>query len=538
MRIIKCIVFIILFATYSKAQVLPCDAPYSTVDLNINNVRATIRSNASHFWDNTDNFGGYEIPKGTGKVSAFSNSVWFGGTDDANNKYVAGNTDLQDGTDFFTGPLNDTGGTTYNDCLSWDRVFSVYGEEILNHKNRNTQNYNIYKWPGDYAPYYDTNADGIYDPSKGDYPIFDYYHPNLLPGQMAFWIFNDVGASKTNSHSKFSFKIEVHAMAYAFKSEKNAINNSTFYKYKIINKSNNTYYNFKFAYYSDFEIGNWLDDYSGCDLSTNINGVKRNLFYKYNSDNNDEGTEIMFYGQSPPAIGLIYLDSKKSKSLLNNNHISSFVAYDQDCTPCLPTQNSLELFWRYMNGIRVNLTGFRYGTEKGLGNTGDVTQFLFPGDTDPLGRPSWYETGAPMIDPWLVSTINGITFQPGEIKEVDLAIAWARDTPGTNLTSLEKLRLTSDTIHSAFNNQFAEFSTGINNRTMPKFFIFPNPTKEYITIITDTKYKNSSFKIYNLTGKLVKEFDAHDSEKIDISELHSGTYILSNGKYSLKLLKL
>lgn len=538
MRIFLCIVYMFSFASFSNAQVIPCEDPYSSVDLDINNVRAKIRSSALHFWDYTKDWNGYEIPKGSGKTSSFSNGVWFGGTDIANNLYVAANARFNYGDDFFSGPLNDTGGTTYNDCLSWDRVFSVYGEEIVNHKKRNTLNYNIYKWPGDYAPYYDTNADGIYDPSKGDYPILDYDHPNLIPGQMAFWIFNDVGNYKSNSNSELPLKIEVQATAYAFKSEKDAINNSTFFKYKIINKSNNIYYNFKFAYFSDFEIGNWLDDYSGCDLSTNINGVKRNLFYKYNSDNNDEGTEKMFYGQSPPAIGLIYLDSKKSKSLLKNNHISSFVAYDEDCTPCLPTQNTPELFWRYMNGIRVNLTGFRYGTEKGLGNTGAITQFLFPGDTDPSGRPAWYETGAPMKDPWLVSTISGITFQPGEMKEVDLAIAWARDTPGTNLTSLEKLRLTSDSIHTAFDNQFAQFSTGINNQRLSNFNIYPNPAKEIIFIKGDSKQKNIKIKIYNLTGVLVKEVEVNDSDTIDISQLPIGTYIVTNGRYSVKLLKL
>lgn len=538
MRIVLCFVFMFSLASQSNSQALPCNDPYSSVDLDINNVRAKIRSSALHFWNFTDSYNAYEIPKGSGKTSSFTNSVWFGATDVANNLYVAANSRFNYGDDFFSGPLNDTGGTTYNDCLSWDRVFSVYGEEIIDHKKRNTSNYNIYKWPGDYAPYYDTNTDGIYDPSKGDYPLFDYDHPNLIPGQIAFWIFNDVGNYKSNSNSESPLKIEIQATAYAFKSEKDAINNSTFYKYKIINKSNNIYYDFKVAYFSDFEIGNWLDDYSGCDLSTNINGVKRNLFYKYNSDNNDEGVEQWCYGQSPPAIGLIYLDSKKSKSLLNNNHISSFVAYDEDCTPCLPTQNTPELFWRYMNGTRVNLLGFRYGSEKGLGNTGAITPFLFPGDTDPYGRPAWYETGAPMKDPWLVSTISGITFQPGEMKEVDLAITWARDTPGTNLTSLEKLRLTSDTIHTAFNNQFTEFSTGFNYISYTNFKIFPNPANDFITIVLDSKQKESVFKIYNLYGKELKEFKARDTDRIDISELPVGTYILSNGKYSLKLLKL
>lgn len=534
--------FLLLFVLHISINVSAqsCDPPYSYIDLDINNVRARLLSRSNHFmsYDNITN--SYEIPKGSGKHSSFYNGVWFGALDNAANLYVAGQTTFQKGNDFFTGPLNDTGGVKYEDCLSWDKLFVVYGDEIVKHKKANNSNYNIYKWPGDYAPYYDSNADGIYDPSKGDYPLLEHDQPNLIPGQMAFWIFNDVGNYKSNSNSELPLKLEVHATAYAFKSNKEAINNSTFYRYKMINKSNVTYVDFRFAYYSDFEIGNGLDDYSGCDLSTNSSGIKRNLFYKYNSDNYDEklsGFNFQ-YEYSPPAIGLIYLDSKKSNSLLYNNSILSFVVFDDYCEPCLPTPNSPQLLWRYMMGVRPNFIEYTYGTPKGLGNAGAATKFLFPGDTDPQGRAPWYETGIPMKDPWQVSTIDGVFFEPGEQKEITLAIAWARDTPGTNLTSLEKLRLSSDTIHSAFKNDFFEYTTSVNYEMKSNFNIYPNPANDFITITSDTKHKTLNFKIYNLTGKVVKEFKAVDSQKIDISELPSGTYIISNNKYSSKLLKL
>ena len=69
----------------------------------------------------------------------------------------------------------------------------------------------------------------------------------------------------------------------------------TFYNYKIINRStlplNDTY----FGQWVDPDLGYYLDDYVGCDVSLGLG-------FCYNGDAEDEGASG--YGFNPPAVGV------------------------------------------------------------------------------------------------------------------------------------------------------------------------------------------------------------------------------------------
>ena len=60
--------------------------------------------------------------------------------------------------------------------------------------------------------------------------------------------------------------LEIHAQAFGFTAD-NEVNDMTFYNYKIINRStlplNDTY----FGQWVDADLGNYLDDYVGCDVN-------------------------------------------------------------------------------------------------------------------------------------------------------------------------------------------------------------------------------------------------------------------------------
>ncbi len=542
MNVNKWILFFLVLPSVVYSTNIECVQPNASVDLDINNIRAKLQNGGDLFWDPfaiiDSNLYSFEVPKGSGKHSSFSNAIWFSGIDQSNNLHVSAQTYRQFANAYWPGPLDEMGSTTINECQIWNKVFNVYGQEIIEHKRDRNENYNIYKWPGEYAPYFDLNSDGIYDPSVGDYPLISQSMTEVVPGQMAFWIFNDVGMQLNSELNKSFLRFEIHALAYAFQSDREVLNNTIFLKYKLINKSLNDYNNFKFSFFHDFDIGNHTDDYSGCDLSTNTRGVKRNLAYVYNSDAIDGFYIKPNYGAAPPAIGLITFESNKSSSMMFNNNIESIIVYDTECVACPDPISIDEYIRRLMNGRTSANLNFRYGTEKGIGTTGDITMFTFPGDTDPNGKPAWYETGTPMIQPYNLSTIGLSTFQPGEVREVDYAVVWARDTPGTNLSSLNKLRLSSDTVIDAYNAFFKDYVLNVKNEESVMYSIYPNPSSDFIWIKSNKREWNKkvSVQIFDLNGKSMINSKISFNEAIDVSLLKEGVYILKLNDFTSKIL--
>lgn len=518
---------LVLSMSYANA-IGNCGPPTASVNLEINNVRAKLLNGGDMFWNVLSNGNAaYEIPKGSGRNSNFTAALWLSARDGGANLYTAGQTYRQRGLDFWPGALNAMGEIDSIDCDDWNEMFSVTGKEINDSKNGKGISYSMSRWPSSHAPFFDANSDGIYDPSLGDYPILDASKPNLVPGQMVYWVFNDKGNVHTAYPGANAIGVEIQAFAYAFASStSNAINNTTMYRYKITNKSNTPYTEFRAGVFNDFDLGNPDDDYIGCDLSTNTNGKKRNLFYVYNATNNDGNGTALGYGVAPPAFGITFLNvtAMESHMFFTNQGVPG-----QNSDPQNPTE-----FDRYLRGFWADGTILSYGTPNGRGGT-DQCNFAFPGTTDPNGRPEWNESDV-QGDRRSVSSIAPRSLAPGEVMEVDFAYVWARDTPGTNLTSLEKLKVTTDTVISAYQNLFSSFSTGVNNFTKKEIKIYPNPANDYLYI--DGINMIGKISIYNSQGKLMKVILNPTSNKVNLEGLPQGTYFLKVDNSTHKFIKL
>ena len=81
-------VFLFITALQLQAQVNNCNPPTAQTDLDINNVRARILNGGDMWWDLVIN-PHYEVPKGSGKHSMFSGSIWIGGLDAGNQLKLA-----------------------------------------------------------------------------------------------------------------------------------------------------------------------------------------------------------------------------------------------------------------------------------------------------------------------------------------------------------------------------------------------------------------------------------------------------------------
>ncbi len=505
-----------------------CGAPTASIDLEINNVRAKLLNGGDMFWDvlGTGN-AGYEIPKNSGRKSNFTAALWLSARDAGSNLYTAGQTYRQRGLDFWPGALNAMGEIDSIDCDDWNEMFTVTGKEINDSKSGKGISYNMSRWANARAPFFDANSDGIYDPSLGDYPVLDVSKPNLVPGQLVYWVFNDKGNVHTAYPGSNSIGVEIQAFAYAFSSNtSNAINNSTMYRYRITNKSNTPYSEFRVGLFNDYDLGNANDDYAGCDLSVNVSGKKRNLFYVYNGTNDDADGSSPGYGIAPPAFGMTVLNPTEMEShMVFTNGGASGVNSDP--------VNAIELE-RYLKGFWADGAALTYGTPNGR-NGSDPCKFQFPGSSDPNGRPTWNETDI-YGDRRSISSVAPRSLAPGEIMDVDFAYVWARDTPGTNLTSLEKLKVTTDTIINEYQTLFSNFSTGVNSNTKTEISIYPNPANDILYI--DGIQTIQKIKIFSTEGKLVKEINTPMEKKVNIQNLPSGSYYIQINNNFSKFIKM
>jgi hypothetical protein len=106
--------------------------------------------------------------------------------------------------------------------------------------------------------------------------------------QTLWWVYNDRG----NIHSETQgvpIGLELQTQAFAFATN-DEINNMTFYTTTIFNRSNEDVDSCYFGQWVDADLGNYTDDYVGCD-------VPRSLGICYNGDEDDEG--VLGYGSNP-----------------------------------------------------------------------------------------------------------------------------------------------------------------------------------------------------------------------------------------------
>ena len=457
-----------------------CNPSTSQTDLDVNNVRTTIMGGGDMWW----NLEGarYEIPKDGDRHSLFAGALWIGGVDAGGQLKVAAMTYRQDGNDFWTGPLNTTTATiSSEDCNKWDKHFKINRAEVQEHVSRinaNDPTYTIPKsiedWPahGDpgqdefLAPFYDVNGNDEYEPESGDYPDYNISGTNkdaaLFGDQTLFWIFNDKG----NIHSESGAEplgLEIHAQAFGFAAD-NEINDMTFYNYKIINRSTLPLLNTYFGQWVDPDLGFYLDDYVGCDVSLGLG-------FCYNGDAEDEGASG--YGFNPPAIGVDFFQGPLADPLdgIDNDKdgtidepgeqiiMSKFVYYNNDNTTIGNPRTGTD-FYGYLQGKWKDDQKMTYGGDgHGTGATATTLEcnYMFPGTSDDnFPGQEWTEVTSGNIpaDRRFVQSAGPFTLQPGAVNEITTGVIWARAKSGGQTASIKLVKIFDQVAQALFDSNF------------------------------------------------------------------------------------
>lgn len=504
-------------ATTHGKTTMDCNASSAQIDLNINNVRARLLTGGDLWWDPVGSNPHYEVPRvppGSDQPSLhsiFAGALWIGGIDQLGQLKVAAQTYRQTGNDFWPGPLDDDAQVSQDVCNDFDRFWEVRGSEIDKFRAIFDANGNgtiavgdidksILEWPGknnpyftafdlpinkNLAPFWDNDANGEYDPTKGDYPVIDNKVEGVYADQMIWWIFNDKGNIHTETQGE-AIGLEVGALAFAFATN-DEINNMTFYKYVVDNKSTQPLDSVYFGQWVDSDIGQFDDDYVGCVPSEGL-GIA------YNGDAVDGS-----YGDTPPMIGVDFFRGPKKIEDFDNDGVldttilgmSAFVFYNNDFTVIGNPENASH-FYGYLSGFWKDGEPFTFG---GTGKGGDdPTEYMFPDDPT-LPLPAWSEcsNGNTPADRRFLQSSGPFRLDPGAINDVIVGVAWVREGLQYPCPSFATLLRADKKAQALFDNNF-KLKDGPD---APNLTIRELDQELVIALWNDNQISNNAFEAYS-----------------------------------------
>lgn len=445
-----------------------CDPATQQADLDVNNVRTRILNGGDMWWDLSN--ARYEVPKiedinSVRKNSLFSGAIWIGGEDGGGNLRLAAMTYRQRGSDFWPGPLDETTGNTSSaTCDRWDKIFKVDGENIIETANSNGAivDDQLLEWPGQqpgeraYAPFKDVDGDGFYDARSGDYPVLQSDCKGIeignaaedQPDQMLWWIYNDRG----NIHSETQGEpigVEMQTTAFAF-STNDEINDMTFYTTRITKRGGTNLENTYFGQWVDADLGNFSDDYVGCDVGLSLG-------FCYNGDDNDEG--VLGYGLNPPSVGVDFFEGPTvvNAGITEELGMSKFVYYNNNRNPINGNPTVAPDFYNLMQGKWMNGADIEFGGDGITGTDGSQADFMFPFDTDPAHPDkTWNErqAGNAPADRRFIQSSGPFILEPGAVQRLTVGVVWARTSFGGAEGSLKLLKQASRAAQELFNSCF------------------------------------------------------------------------------------
>jgi hypothetical protein len=473
-----------------------CEPATATIDLDINNVRARLMNGGDMWWDRATGTARYEVPKGSGKHSLYSGSVWVGGYDVEGNLKVAAQTYRQSGNDYWPGPLD----VTFNSidkatCSEWDKIWRINKSDLFDFRAElermpgasteqiralgdNPKYQDIVKWPAlgnelalgksnqrlsvlvdavgvpnhTYAPFVDINNDGVYRLEDGDYP-------DILGDQYTWWVFNDVGNTKTETGSG-PIGMEIQTSAFAF-SRKDYMNDATFINYRLINRGVLTMSETYMSTWTDADLGYGYDDYIGCDTA-------RGLGILYNAKVPDGNGEVNSYGNQVPMVGVDFFIGPKHDTFENGQYrildtldMTIFNYFNNTPSSRVGNPNgALEIF-RVMTGYnRVGdaMTDDRAQNSGSTGYTGSGprVKFAYPGNPTNPAEWSQCQCGLPKTeDRRFVHSSGPFTlYAGGTTNDLTIGMVWVADVGGCPNATFARIRAADDLAQEFFDVNF------------------------------------------------------------------------------------
>ena len=554
---ISILLFLIGFGYCLNAQF--CDSLYAEKIFETNGFRTNILNNGELFVKNGEpyffhDFQGLDRPS----VSNFYKAgIWIGGVDPGGNLKVAATPTErnQQLTDFAPGPLNPETGMPYEEfpCHDFNRIWEISREDILTHikdfgEDRVLDNPipSIMNWPGNgnkhleinsgetielpnrpsgFAPFWDEDGNGIYNPEKGDFPQVDLGRP-LIPDKMFWTVFNDFKEHPVASGLKL--RVEVQLTVYSMDClENQSIDNTLFLNYKVINQGDENIETGKFGFYADFQIGCEEDDYIG-------SFPQHDAFFAYNSDQLDGDSlgNCIFgnsYGFHPTtqAVSFLYGHKLNAFQYFENNSVIPSIS-----NPTHPQEFYNYLYGRWRNGtpLTTGNNGFNIGST-------DTTLWAFSGDPNLENSWSLFNENLSPGNRRVIGSTNLSRWdwlpvlQPGGVAEIRLAVTTIAQSNRTHLTQLDRIKIDFHELDLwyGFGSPNVCSSQWIRNPKAPEdepsgLKIYPNPAFQNLIIEYPKPVQRVQF--FDVSGRLIHEIRNPEETvlNIDVGNWSRGIY--------------
>lgn len=532
----------LLSVTAAQAQ-----TPFNTKDsINVNKINAMSLVHGDMWWDPQVQIAKCTFPNSTTKNIGFTGTLWMSGYDNTGALHVAAQTYRQDGNDYWPGPLaGTTGALPYATSEKWAKIWKLRRSDIqyflsLSTHTTSTTPAAILTWPAagntyaagyggapltiaagtDMAPFVDVNSNGLYEPLLGDYPD--------VKGDMALWsVFNDNGPSHDNTDG-LPLGVEVQTSTYAY-NRGTLIDNVVYYNYRIVNRSANTYDSFRFAIFTDIDLGYYLDDYIGYDSAHRM-GIA------YNANNDDgasAGHPANSYGTSIPMVGITCIKVVPAIDTAGPAPMGAFTYYRNDSSAIGNPTTGLQ-YDGYMRG-RIRSGDYFTNDYAGPGivttgtGTGPITDYVFTGDPSlPAQWSECYSTNPPGDRRFVLAAPQIPVFAPGAVYSITFALlATDPDTlSGCPNRGFADIRTLADTAWGVFENPLPVLGMPAAKITDVK--VYPNPVSDKIYIETQGSSDDGQLTIFSIEGRQMEFVSNRSNGKVDVSVAHlpAGTYIL------------
>lgn len=496
------------------------------------------------WWDGIQN-AEYEFPINSGNNALFAGAIWLSALDTGGNLKVAAMTYRNQGYDFYPGPINSVTGTVdSSSCSYFNRFWELSKTDVDNHMYyvnlglpvalSNISN-DILFWPAkgnahitdynitdDLAPFFDYNNNDIYDPENGDYPL-------IKGNQSIFWVVNDIGGPHGRTGGA-QMGVEVQFMAYSFINDTLGLNNATLYDVKVIKKTPGSLNNFYFGLFVDPDLGDYSDDYVGCDTVNNMG-------YTYNGNIVDA-----VYGHNTPVISTIFLNQKMTSF---NYFVNAVNGPLTDPLVATEFRNFMTAQWR--DGSHFVNSCIGYGA-------GIFTNYILTGNPSNAELYSECSCNNTPNDKRYLQCSGGVNLNYMDEYQISFGVFatllnnFYLCQPNAYSSFIDTLcpgifSYYEDTIQLGNRYYVEQDTTGINKIDAKEINIYPNPVNEQLTIDFKKTVCNK-IQIYSITGAKVFDYSQNDltgSESFNLKDLSSGIYVvelsINNQKYHYKILK-
>lgn len=516
---------ILLFLSIMTCSHSIVNAQPNNDTLDRNAVRAVLMDRGILFQDTTLHRAGYELPKGSNNTVIYSTSFWFGALD-ANNTLRVAAQKFNVG-DFYAGPYStsaDYSAQVYQDRYT-PAIWNVSKQQVEAHMLEFSLNGFVANpdpallmWPAngdptigvanDLAPYVDVDNNGVYDPYAGDYP-------DIKGCETTYIIFNDDAGPHLSSFGE-KLGIEVHLMLYQY-STNDYLDSTTFMDMRVVNRGNNVLNDFRTALYMDADVGNSMDDFTGCDTS-------RNLMFTYNGDAMDEtnGGNLGYLTNVPCAAIKCLNDTME-----NFGYYTGLGGFGYPYTD----PGAAAEYWNYMNGLWQDGSPWYYGGSGFQGSPGATTAqttYMFSGY--PEFGTGWSEVtnNNPPGDRRTFMTVQDAVLNPGDERKIDYVILTAFG--GDHLTSVARMRVLADSAQVFYDN-FNDFCDDVLDvapiEEQADFELYPNPSSGGFNIHLPEGITSAQITVQDLSGQIVLQSNMNSTSFEGILNCATGVYLVT-----------